>query len=214
MRIAFDVNDVLRNTFFKSEQIYRKHYLSENEDLEMSKYDEELGEWVSADLVKDDFEYGLNLPIESLNLIEHFKFPNSEDLFNFFYVDFAMEIFGNSPSTSNNTFNVLNDFYKKFRDENEILIISDEIEKSKPATLFFLAKNGCLVEKIKFYSTVTKNTLWDECDLIITANPDIIESSPDNLTIVKYNTSYNKSVKCKYSLSDISEIFDLIKKLK
>ena len=32
MRIAFDINGVIRNTFQKAEQLYQKHYIDEFED--------------------------------------------------------------------------------------------------------------------------------------------------------------------------------------
>ena len=57
--------------------------------------------------VKISFEYGLDLPVTSMDLINHFKFEITEDLYNFFYVDFPMNIFGHSPSISGNTFNIL-----------------------------------------------------------------------------------------------------------
>lgn len=211
MRIAFDINDVLRNIFYKTEQVYRKYYLSEVEEHVTNEYDETKDEWVSKE--KETFKYEISLPLESLDLIKHFKFPTDKELFDFFYVDFAMEIFGNSPPTNNDTFKNLNNFYKEFRDEHEILIISDEIEKSKPATLFFLAKNGSLIENIKFFSTVTKNSLWKECDIIITANPDLIKNSPEDFTIIKYITSYNKDIECENTISDIKEISETIKKI-
>jgi hypothetical protein len=53
-------------------------------------------------------------------------------------------------------------------------IISDEIGKSKPATLFFLSKYGCLIENIKFYSKVTIEDVYDKFDVIITSNPDLL----------------------------------------
>jgi hypothetical protein len=211
MRIAIDINDVLRDIFYKSEQIYRKYYLSEVEVNVTSEYNESKDEWIQEE--EENFKYDLSLPVTSLDLINHFKFPTDRDLFEFFYVDFAMEIFGNSPPTKNDTFKCLNSLYKEFRDNHEILIISDEIEKSKPATLFFLAKNGSLIEKIKFFSTITRDTLWEECDVIVTANPDLIENSPEDFTIVKYNTSYNREVQCVNTISDISELSEEIKKI-
>jgi hypothetical protein len=36
------------------------------------------------------------------------------------------------------------------RDNHDILIVSDEIGKSKPASLFFISKFGCLVESVNF----------------------------------------------------------------
>ena len=130
MKIAIDLNGVIRDIFVKTEQVYTKFYLDEtSEKEEISEYNEETEEWIETDN-KDSFEYGLNLPVTSMNLIDHFKFKDNDELYNFFYIDFPMNIFGHSPSVSGNTFNILNDLYVDYRDNNEITIISDEIGKS------------------------------------------------------------------------------------
>lgn len=196
-KIAFDINHVLRDTFRKAEQIYQKFYIDE--------YDDE----------NETFEYGLNLPVTNLSdLKSHFKFKDDQELFSFFYEEFTMQIFGNSPSMEMTTFNQLNKIYEDLRDENEILIISDEIGKSKPATLFFLSKYGCLVEKVKFFSKVTIDSLWEECDVIITANPELLLNAPDNIDLVKYESTYNKDIKSNTSISTLEEFDKLYKKLK
>ena len=48
MKIAFDVNGVLRNTFGKAEEVYQKFYIDD---------------YVSSEDEETSFEYGLNLPI-------------------------------------------------------------------------------------------------------------------------------------------------------
>lgn len=215
MRMAFDVNGVLRDTFLKSEQIYQKFYIDEFDREKTSSFNEETEEFEEDKINDEDFEYSLNLPVTSLdNLEEHFKFPNKDDLFNFFYIDFPMQIFGHAPSVSSNTFNILNEIYEELRDNHEVLVVSDEIQKSKPATLFFLSKYGCLVEKIKFYSNITINDMWNEVDILITANPNLIKNPLSGKTIVKYETSYNKDVKSDYTIKDLKEIKELYEKLK
>jgi len=215
MRIAFDVNGVLRDTFLKSEQIYQKFYIDEFDREKTSSFNEETEEFEEDKINDEDFEYSLNLPVTSLdNLEEHFKFPNKDDLFNFFYIDFPMQIFGHAPSVSANTFNILNEIYEELRDDHEVLVVSDEIQKSKPATLFFLSKYGCLVEKIKFYSNITINDMWNEVDILITANPNLIKNPLSGKTIVKYKTSYNEDVKSDYTIKDLKEIKELYEKLK
>lgn len=195
MKIAFDVNSVLRDTFGKAEQIYQKFFIDELFD-------------------ETEFEYGLNLPVKNLsNLKDHFKFSNDEELFEFFYQDFTMQIFGNAGSSEMNTFNIFNEIYEDLRDDHDILVISDEIGKSKPATLFFLSKYGCLVEKIKFFSKVTMESLWDECNIIITANPELFENKPENTTMVKFNTSYNEDLDCEHEIDSLSQFKDLYKQL-
>ena len=69
MRIGIEINGVLRNTIGKIEQTYEKFLLSKTEGIE----DE------------SDFKYEMLLPVTSLNLQEHFKFKEPEDLFSFLY---------------------------------------------------------------------------------------------------------------------------------
>ena len=116
-----------------------------------------------------------------------------------------MEIFGHSPSTEMNTFVEFNEFYLDNRDNHDILLVSDEIGKSKPATLFFISKFGCQVEKIKFYSKVTLSSLWDELDVLITANPELILNHPEDKKVIKFNTIYNSNIDCETSISNIKE---------
>jgi hypothetical protein len=108
----------------------------------------------NTELVTEDekFNYEIKSEVTSLNLMDHFVFKNEDELYSFTYEDFAMQIFGHAGSSETFTFNDLNELYLKYRDNNELLIVSDEMVKSKPASLFFLSKFGCLLEKIKFYS--------------------------------------------------------------
>ena len=211
MKIAIDLNGVVRDIFTKTEQVYTKFYLDEFEETQSAEFDKETKEWVGED-TKDDFKYELNLPVTSMNLIDHFKFKEQDELYNFFYVDFPMQIFGHSPSVSANTFNVLNDLYVDLRDENELTIISDEIGKSKPATLFFLSKYGCLIENIKFYSKITIEDVYDTFDVIITSNPDLLSIDSDNKTIIKVKTSYNSEFKSNYEINSLSDLREVLNK--
>lgn len=205
MKIAFDLNGVVRDIFLKTEQIYTKFYLEDVEEEISSEYDESKDEWVEKN-DSSSFEYGMNLPVKSMNLIDHFKFESQDELYNFFYVDFPMQIFGHSPSISANTFNILNDLYTKLRDDNEVYIISDEMGKSKPATLFFLSKYGSLIENIKFYSNTTILNTFDEFDVIITSNPNLLSLSNLNKKIIKVKTTYNEDLKSDYVINDLSEL--------
>ena len=213
MRIAFDLNGVIRDTFLKAEQLYQKHYIDEFEDDDRSVYNETTNEF-DKELTVNDFKYELDLPVKSLdNLINHFKFKDKEELFDFFYIDFAMQIFGHSTSIDGSTFNILNEIYEALRDEHEVLIVSDEIGKYKPATVFFLSKYGCLVEKIKFYSNITLESMWDEVDILVTANPNHIMDQPQNKTVIKCTTSYNEKINSKYTINNIGEFKELYKQL-
>jgi hypothetical protein len=123
-----------------------------------------------------------------------------------------MEIFGHSQSTEYQTFNDLNDVYVNLRDSHDLLIVSDEMGRSKPASLFFLSKFGCQVEKVKFYSNLTINSMWDEIDVLLTSNPALLLEHPDDKIIIKYQTEYNKHIKSDNSITSIKELeFELTK---
>ena len=198
MKISIDVNGVLRDTLGKVEQIYQKFFIDD--------YVKEENE--------EDFEYSMNVPVKSIDLIDHFTFPQKEDLFNFLYIDFPMNIFGHAGSSENSTFHVLNDIYLDLRDNHDLNIISDEIGKSKPSTLFFLSKFGCLIEKVLFFSDVTKNNMWKEVDILLTANPDLLLEKPQGKIVIKYNTNYNKQIESEYEISSLSEFSGVLKTIK
>ena len=194
MKIAIDLNGVLRDTLGKIEQVYDKFYVAnENNDSE--------------------FKYEIIYPIDSLNLLNHFKFPLDDGLYNFLYVEHPMEIFGHAASVEYTGMNDLNDFYLDMRENYEIIIISDEIGKSKPATLFFLSKFSCLIENIKFYSEQTKNEVLKSIDVLLTANPNLLLNVPNNLVVIKYEQEYNKNIKTKHSINKIKEFKDKILEL-
>jgi hypothetical protein len=196
-RIGFDINGVLRNTIGKIEQTYDKFYLSETDGVEDD----------------NEFQYEMNLPVTSLDLKEHFKFQSDEELFSFLYEEFAMEIFGHAQSSEYSTFNELQQIYLKYREEHDLLIVSDEIGKSKPATLFFLSKFICQLEKIKFYSNVTINSMWDEIDILLTSNPALLLNNPSNKIVVKYETEYNKGIEVEHTVKTLNEFDDKLNNL-
>ena len=67
MRIGIDVNNVLRDTLNKIEQVYEKWYI-ENPFLEES-----------------DFKYEIMSSVTSLDIMSHLKFQDEDSLYNFLY---------------------------------------------------------------------------------------------------------------------------------
>jgi hypothetical protein len=124
-----------------------------------------------------------------------------------------MEIFGHAGSVETSSMMDMNEFYLDNRDNHDILIVSDEIGKSKPASLFFISKFGCLVETIKFYSESTINSMWDSIDVLLTANPTLLLNYPKGKTVIKYETSYNKTIEVKHSITKLKELTTKIKEL-
>jgi hypothetical protein len=214
MRVGIELNGVLRDTIGKIIQTYEKVYLEETPSEEEQKQYTVLSEDESVELPKENsFNYGITYPITSLNLMEFFKFRDENEYYSFMYEEFPMNIFGHAGSVEYSSFNDLNDIYRNIRDNHDLLIVSDEIGKSKPASLFFLSKFGCLIEKVKFYSNSTINSMWDEIDVLVTANPDLITNHPIDKVIIKFEQEYNKHVDARYMITKIKELESTLEKL-
>jgi hypothetical protein len=166
-------------------------------------------------LIQDDpsIERKVISDVTSLELTKHLAFKDEDEVYNFLYKEHTMEIFGHAGSVEYNGMSDLNDFYFDMRDAHEIIIVSDEIGKSKPASLFFLAKFGCLVENIKFYSEITINSLWDSIDILLTANPNLLLNHPTNKRVIKFNTDYNSNIQIEDSISSMKELKSKIEQL-
>ena len=197
MKIGVEINGVLRNTLGKIEQTYQKFMIDKTDGIEDG----------------DDFEYKITYPINTLDLKNHFSFKDDEEIYSFLYEEFPMEIFGHSQSTEYSTFNDLNELYIRMRNDNDFIIISDEIGKSKPASLFFLSKFGCEFEKVKFYSNSTINSMWDEIDVLLTANPALLLNHPSDKKVIKYETDYNSDVELEHKINTIKELEEVLKRI-
>ena len=191
MRIGIELNGVLRDTLKKIQQEYEKWYI-ENP----FKEEEEEG----------DFKYEVISDLTSLDILKHLKFKDNDELYDFLYKEHTMEIFGHAGSVEPSGLLDFNDFYLDMREEHDILIVSDEIGKSKPASLFFISKFGCLVESVRFYSESTINSLWNSVDILLTANPNLLLNHPKDKVVIKFNTVYNKDIEVEHNISSLKEL--------
>ena len=194
MRIAIDIDGVLRDTFLKIEQIYQKFFIDELE------------------LVDEDFKYEIIEPYDTPNYENHFKFKNDEEFISFLYEEFAMQIFGHAPSSELSTFYTLSDLYQKYKNKVDFLLVSKQVGKTKPATLFFVSKFGCEIDKVVFYNKLTEEKIWDEFDVLVTANPDLLIQDK-NKTLIKYKTTYNLSLDNEHSIESLKELDEKIENL-
>jgi len=212
MRIAIDVNGVLRDTIGKFKQLYEKH-LIENPQNEYQTYLIDSEGNTELDTLPTPFEYKILSPVTSLDLKQHFAFQNEEEYYSFMYEEYCMELFGHTPSTEMTTFVDLNDIYLNNRRQWDFMVLSDEIGKSKPATLFFLSKFGSELEKVFFYSNITLKSIWNEFDVLLTANPNLLLYHPKDKIVIKFETEYNKDIKKEYSITKLKELEDILKQI-
>jgi hypothetical protein len=124
-----------------------------------------------------------------------------------------MQIFGHSPSTHMSTFQDLNEIYRKYKDDFKFVLISEQVGKTKPATLFFISKFGCEIDRIIFYNKLNEEKIWKEFDILLASNPHLLQESKDK-TLIKFETSYNSSIKIDKTISNLKEFEEELKKLK
>lgn len=197
MKIGIELNGVLRDTLKKIQEVYEKWFI-ENPFLEDSK---------------DDFKYEVLSDVTTLDLKKHLSFKDDDEVYNFLYKEYTMEIFGHAGSVEISGMLDLNELYLEMRDDHDIWIVSDEIGKSKPASLFFISKFGCLVEGVKFYSEPTINLMWDTVDVLLTANPNLLLNHPDNKIVIKFETPYNKEIENQFTIKSIKELKSKIEEI-
>lgn len=197
MRIGVELNGVLRDTLKKVQEVYQKWYI-DNPFLDESE---------------DNFKREIISDVTSLDIMSHLKFKDEDELYNFLYKEYTMEIFGHAGSVEISGMIDFNEFYLDMRENHEILIVSDEISKSKPASLFYISKFGCLVEMVKFYSETTINSMWNSVDILLTANPKLLLNYPKNKIVIKFETMYNKDIEVEHTITSIKELKSKIEKI-
>ncbi len=188
MEIYLSIDGVLRNTIQKLDYHYRDAYLD-------SEFESE-----------NNFEYKVVEPIHNDKLLSSYQFQSPEELEYFLYIEYPIEIFGHAGISYQTTFTDLNKIIYENPEHNFTVVGFNELGKSKPATLFFLSKNGFLGNNIKFIKSKDVLEEWDKCDVWITDSKEIIDLCPQNKDVIKFNTSYNQHFTHKKEITKLTEI--------
>jgi len=194
MEIYISIDGVIRNTIQKFDYHYNEAFLADDVIFE-------------EDAVS--FEYGVTEPIQNDNLLNSYKFQSKEEFENFLFIEYPIEIFGHAGLSYSTTFSDLHKILFDNPEHNFTLVGLDELGKSKPATLFFLSKNGYLGNNIKFIKTNDIKDCWNKCDVWITDNKKIIDLIPENKIGIKFNTTYNQFFTYNKEISKLTEIQEL-----
>lgn len=191
MTIAIDINDVIRDFTRQFIKYYQK-VIDPSFEIE---YDD-----------VNDFEFTNIFPFldenGNVDINQYYRFK---------YEDCAFEIFGRAdvmerklPSDFNLwTQNTL----KNFEEDNipEVIIVSPfEMNLSIQSTLSFLSRIGVRVRE--YYFPLDSQTIWDKCDVLITANPNLIKNKPEGKTVFKINAPYNKEALTEYTFDSLCDI--------
>ena len=191
MKIAIDINDVVRDYTNQFIKCYQKIV-----DPSFEITQEEI----------TDFDFFNVFPFLDSNG------NKNKDLYNRFkYEDAAYDLFGRAETTEKRLSsemtlwlqNTLRNFeYDKIPD---VLFVSPfEMNLSIQSTLSFLARIGTRVREI--YFPTNSLTIWDKCDILITANPNLIENVPKGKIVFKIKTPYNSNTKTKYEYDNLIDI--------
>jgi hypothetical protein len=181
MKIGITINEVLRNYIGQLAYVYEK-YISD------------------IDITEDD--------VTNFNLIEFFKFDDINKLNSFIYLEAPLEIFGHAGQMSDGLMNHFNRFIMEMKDdgEHEVELVSLEVDKSIPATYFYLSKTNCRIDKLRFVGSASEK--WDGVDVLVTANPKALEAKPDGKISVKVNTPYNKETPADYEIDSLVDFIN------
>lgn len=188
MNININIDGVVRNTIQKFDYHYKDSYL----DSEIE------GE--------NTFEYGVSDNINNDSLFDYYKFQSKEEYEYFLFMEYPLEIFGHAGLSYSTTMTDLHELMYKYKEHKFTLIGQDELGKAKPGTLFFLSKNAFLGDNIKFIKSSNIVDEWENCDIWITDNKLIVDSCPENKTVIKFNTPYNEFFTHNKSINKLNEL--------
>ena len=184
MKIAIDLNDVLRDYTANFGEYFKKGY---NKDINL-----------------DEIEITTN------DLSEVFPFKSRYDYEHFVYEDFAWELFAKCPSCERGLGAAFSNWVTKtitnidVEEPIDIIIVSTmEYGITIPATYWFISKLGCRAREI--YLPTDSSTIWDKCDVLITANPKLLLEKPEGKKSVKIKTDYNADCDADFEYNNMLE---------
>ena len=184
MKIAVDLNDVLRDYTANFGEYFKKGY--------------------DQDINLDEIEVTTN------DLSQVFPFKSRYDYEHFVYEDFAWELFAKCPSCDRGLGASFSNWITKTitnidtEEPIEVIIVSPmEYGITIPATYWFISKLGCRAREI--YLPTDSTTIWDRCDVLITANPILLTIKPDGKKSVKIKTDYNEDCPSDFEYNNMLE---------
>lgn len=188
MRIAIDINDVIRDNLTQFKNCYIK-------------------------FVNRDFEIKTE-EIKSFDLSKVFPFSTKKEFYDFKYNDYAYELFARAepvdqmlPYKFNDWIqNTMRDFDKE--QIPEIFLFSPfEMNLTIQATYSFLSKIGCRCREVVF--PIDSYKVWDNCDIMITANPNLLTNAPEGKTAIRILKPYNTDcADCKYTFNSLLDLIN------
>ena len=186
MKICFTLDDVLRAKTKQIAKMIKKHI---NADFDAETLD------------FTDKEYW-----------EAFGFETKKIFEEFLYKDYFYEVFGEADPAVKMCDKNMNlwlldiDNNDDIEEPVEVLLSNPrEFNASIGCTCFFLSKIATRVRNI-FFPKDSLN-IWDNCDILITADRNLLENKPNDKVSIKINTDYNQDVEADIVYDDVNKLF-------
>lgn len=186
MRICITLDDVVRAKTRQFNKIYTK--------------------FIDESFVLDESDMKTN------DLSEIFNFGSKKEYFDFLYTDYPFEIFGEAEVVDkmldkNLTLwhMTLDNDLEEGEEPNELIFANPfEFNASIGYTCFFLSKIATRVRE--FYFPKDSSTIWDKCDVLITAEPKLLENKPEGKKSVKISMPYNMDLESDFTYGSLYEL--------
>jgi hypothetical protein len=145
---------------------------------------------------------------------KYMKFRSKKEKSDFIYIDYPYEIFGCAGTSEKKLAVKITNWLVNVSniEDEDIRIVFYSLNEEAIAiqsTFFFLSKIGARVRKVFFPKNVKE--VWDECDVVITANNQMFEEEiPENKKIILINREFNEKNKDKAFLTydNLSDVID------
>ena len=145
-------------------------------------------------------------------LADSFLFEPSEELkltakevYNrFLYQDYVFEIFGSAQRMYKQLDLHFKNFCIDYGDDYEIVIVSKENFFSIVPTLHFLSMIGSRATKYVF--TESNEEIWDNVDILVTADPELLLNVPEDKYVIKVMRPFNVEIKKDFEIMEINDL--------
>lgn len=168
IKIGIELNGVIRNV---NKQILKYYQKDVDPSIDLDEIDE-----------KDDvFKYA--------------KFDSNKSKNEFIYIDYPYEIFGCAKTIDKDLPVEINNWMVEMtnREDEEFMIVYYSLNEEYltiQSSYFFLSKIGTRVREVFFPRDI--NEIWNRCDVVITANDDVLKAKPSDKKSVKIINTVNK----------------------
>jgi len=177
LRIGIELNDVVRNINRQYLKYYQKA-IDQSFDID------------SIDEKKD--------------VLSMLKFSNQNEKDEFIYTEYPYEIFGCADSMEKNLAAGMRAWTERLSDieDDDVRLSFYSLEEGGltiQATYFFLSKLGTRARKVFF--PIKIDEVWEECDVVITANEKLFDNVPEGKKIVLINREKNSKFRDRAQLN-------------